>query len=60
MVEKLKAEFGLNKAHAYALEIAQFVADKAYMVQGGALARSDMVSGGRSLGTSASGAPCPG
>ena len=36
LVEKLKAEFDVNKAHAYALEIAQFVADKAYMVQGGA------------------------
>jgi len=33
-IEKLKAEFDLNKAHAMALDIAQFVADKAYFVQG--------------------------
>jgi ABC-type transport system substrate-binding protein len=36
MIEKLKAEFDLNKAHALALDIAQFVADKAYFIQGGA------------------------
>jgi ABC-type transport system substrate-binding protein len=33
-IEKLKQEFDLNKAHAQALDIAQYVADKAYWVQG--------------------------
>ncbi len=34
MIEKLKGEFDLKKAQEQALDIAQFVADKAYFVQG--------------------------
>ncbi len=33
-IEKLKAEFDVKKAQAMALDIGQFVADKAYFVQG--------------------------